>query len=74
MPPKIGLFINDSDHSADYEYREYRIIEPLLGPDSVVPGDNAHATETGLNFLFFNEEPLNHWYPGAGIGIAFWGR
>ncbi len=75
----IGLFINDSDHSADYEYREYRTIEPLLGPNSVVLGDNAHATdklvrfatETGRHFLFFKEEPLNHWYPGAGIGIAF---
>jgi hypothetical protein len=23
------------------------------------------------NFLFFKEEPEEHWYPGAGIGIAF---
>jgi hypothetical protein len=75
----IGLFINDSDHSADYEYQEYLTIVPLLNEQSVVLGDNAHATdklvrfaaETGRDFLFFKEEPLNHWYPGAGIGIAF---
>jgi predicted O-methyltransferase YrrM len=78
----IGLFINDSDHSADYEYREYQTIVPLLNEQSVILGDNAHATdklvrfaaETGRDFLFFKEEPLKHWYPGAGIGIAFHAR
>jgi predicted O-methyltransferase YrrM len=75
----IDLFINDSDHSADYEFREYRAIEPKLSKQAVILGDNSHVTdclcrfahETGRSFVFFREAPKDHWYPGAGIGIAF---
>jgi len=75
----IGLFINDSDHSADYEAKEYQAIQSKLSPDAVILGDNAHVTDklalfseqTGRNFLFFREEPADHWYAGAGIGISF---
>jgi len=76
---RIDLFINDSEHSAEYERREYRIVEPALGHDSWIIADNAHATDellafadrTSRLFLFFKEQPANHWYPGAGIGLAF---
>jgi predicted O-methyltransferase YrrM len=79
MTETIDLFINDSDHSAEYEYREYHVVAPKLSPRALVLGDNAHVTdklalfarETGRHFLFFREEPRNHWYPGAGIGISF---
>jgi predicted O-methyltransferase YrrM len=75
----VDLFINDSDHSDDYEYREYVAIQPKLTPRAIILGDNAHVTdklarfsrETGRKFLFFREEPKDHWYPGAGIGISF---
>jgi hypothetical protein len=75
----IGLFINDSDHSADYEYREYLAIKHLITDKAIILGDNSHCTdklalfsrETGREFLFFREEPSDHWYPGAGIGISF---
>jgi hypothetical protein len=75
----IGLFINDSDHSADYEYKEYLEIRRLLAPSGVILGDNSHVTdrlaqfseEENRSFIFFAEKPANHWYPGAGIGISF---
>jgi hypothetical protein len=75
----IDLFINDSDHSTEYEYQEYKTVEKLLTANSIILGDNSHCSdklaafsnETGRNFLFFREEPMNHWYPGAGIGISF---
>ena len=75
----IDLFINDSDHSADYEYREYQTIKPLLSERAVILSDNAHTNdmllrfseENGRRFLFFREQPRGHWYPGAGIGISF---
>jgi hypothetical protein len=75
----IDLFINDSDHSADYEYREYQMVKPLLSERAVILSHNAHANdmllrfseENGRRFLFFKEEPRGHWYPGAGIGISF---
>ncbi|MBK9338162.1 MAG: class I SAM-dependent methyltransferase [Lewinellaceae bacterium] len=75
----IDLFINDSDHSMDYEYQEYLTIRNHLHAQSIILSDNAEACpallnfslETGRQFLFFREEPKNHWYPGGGIGISF---
>jgi hypothetical protein len=74
----IDFFINDSDHSADYESAEYDAILEKLSKDAIILGDNSHVTNKLLifsnlhdrAFYFFKEEPLNHWYPGAGIGIS----
>lgn len=79
MQQPIDLFINDSDHSADYEALEYQTIADKLAPAGVVLGDNAHVTDKllrfsnshGRNFLFWKEEPLDHWYPGGGIGMSW---
>lgn len=76
---QIDLFINDSDHSAEYEYREYQTIAANLSTNGIVVADNAHVTgkllafarESGRRFLFFQEKPKHHWYPGAGMGISF---
>jgi predicted O-methyltransferase YrrM len=78
MPGPIDLFINDSDHSAGYERREYETIAQKLGPNAVIIGDNCHVTDAlatfseaeGRRFLYFREEP-RHWYRGAGMGISF---
>ena len=75
----VDLFINDSDHSADYEYQEYLTIKDLIREKTIILGDNAHCTskladfsmDTGRSFIFFQETPLDHWYPGAGIGISY---
>ena len=58
----IDLFINDSDHSAEYEEREYACISPKL---------YQFAVAIGRRFLFFSDKPSDHWYPGAGIGAAW---
>jgi predicted O-methyltransferase YrrM len=79
LDEKIDIFINDSDHSADYEAREYETVKAKLASNAIVLGDNSHTNDkllnfalaTGRRFVFFQEKPLNHWYPGAGIGIAF---
>ncbi|HPN38120.1 MAG TPA: class I SAM-dependent methyltransferase [Melioribacteraceae bacterium] len=75
----IDLFINDSDHSADYEYDEYITIKDKISDKCVILGDNSHCTTkllefsllTNRKFVFFKEEPENHWYPGSGIGISY---
>jgi hypothetical protein len=77
--PSIDLFVNDSDHSAEYERREYETIMPKLASGGVILGDNCHcndvlaelSAEVGRQFVFFREEPKDHWYPGGGIGISF---
>jgi len=76
---KIDLFINDSDHSASYEMKEYELIKDMLSPHAIILGDNSHVTNelskfsmnNGRNFIFIPEKPKNHWYPGAGIGVSF---
>ncbi len=76
---EVDVFINDSDHSAAYEADEYTCIAPRLSKDAVVLGDNAHSTtklsefanQSGRKFLYWQEKPIDHWYPGAGIGFAF---
>ncbi|MCA9808088.1 MAG: class I SAM-dependent methyltransferase [Cyanobacteria bacterium HKST-UBA06] len=75
----IDIFINDSDHSDTYEYDEYRVIQDKLSPQGIILGDNSHKSEqllrfskeTNRQFLFFREEPINHWHDGAGIGFSF---
>lgn len=75
----IDLFINDSDHSSEYELREYETISRILSSNSIILGDNSHASQSLMefsranerDFVFFREEPKDHWYPGAGIGISY---
>ena len=75
----VDVFINDSDHSAEYEAREYETIAPKLASHAILVGDNAHATDklmrfsdrTGRRFLLIRESPDRHWYPGGGIGLSF---
>lgn len=74
---KIDLFINDSDHSAEYEAREYETIWPKLSERAIVLSDNGPASifpwsqAVGRSFAFFRETPVGHWYPGAGIAFSF---
>ena len=75
----IDLFINDSDHASDYESEEYKTIAKMLSDNAVILGDNSGATNELLDFslkmnrdfVFFQEKPKEHWYPGGGIGISF---
>lgn len=79
LKEKIDLFVNDSDHSGEYEYQEYLTIASKLSEGGVILGDNSHVTDSlsrfsrehGRKFAFFSEKPDGHWYPGAGIGISY---
>ncbi len=74
----IDIFINDSDHSADYEAREYQAVASKLAESGLIIGDNAHYTDklavfsrrTNRRFFFLAEEPKAHWYRGGGIGLS----
>jgi hypothetical protein len=75
---EIDVFVNDSDHSAEYERLEYEVAASKLSQNALVLSDNAHVTGE-LNawsrskdrpYVFFREDPHEHWYPGAGIGIS----
>ena len=75
----IDIFINDSDHSPCYERNEYEVILNSLSEKALIMGDNSHVTDelhnfsivNGRKYLYFQEKPSNHWYPGGGIGFSF---
>jgi len=57
---------------------EYELIKTKLSLQAIVLGDNSHVTpklaefsvREGRRFLFLSEEPADHWYRGAGVGIS----
>jgi hypothetical protein len=75
------MFIHDSLHTYEYENAELAAVQPNLRPGAIVMSDNAHdsaalsdwAERTGRRYLFFRENPRNHWWPGDGIGVS-WDR
>lgn len=78
----VDLFIHDSDHSPEYEGAEFVAVSLHLSAAALVISDNAHVTQqlsswaeqSGWSYLFFDERPDGHWYPGDGIGIAMGSR
>jgi hypothetical protein len=78
----VGVFLHDSLHTYDYETGELAAVEPNLRADAIILSDNAHdssalsdwAERSGRRYLFFKEQPLNHWWPGDGIGASWAGR
>lgn len=77
----VDMFIHDSLHTYEYETDELSAIEPNLRSAALILSDNARessalsdwAQRTGRNYLFFGEQPLDHWFRGDGIGVA-WGN
>jgi predicted O-methyltransferase YrrM len=75
----VDMFLHDSLHTYDYETQELAAVGPNLCEDAVVLSDNAHdsaalsdwAERTGRHYLFFHEQPRNHWWPGDGIGASW---
>ena len=75
----VDIFLHDSDHRPEYEWAEFLAIEPRLHAASLVLSDNAQQTSKlldfaqriGRSFLFFQDAPKEHWWPGDGIGAAF---
>ncbi|MEQ8233901.1 MAG: class I SAM-dependent methyltransferase [Gammaproteobacteria bacterium] len=80
---EVGMFVSDSDHSREYERREYETVAPRLTGNAIVIADNAHVTDELMQFaarserrfLYFQENPRDHWFRvrPAGIGFAFAG-
>lgn len=75
----VDVFLHDSLHTYEYETRELTTVEPNLGANAIILSDNAHessalsdwAERNGRHYLFFKEQPLDHWWPGDGIGAAW---
>ena len=75
----VDIFLHDSNHDPAYEWAEFLAIESRLHPDSIVMSDNSQqspklrefAARIGKTFIYFQDQPANHWWPGDGIGAVF---
>jgi predicted O-methyltransferase YrrM len=75
----VDIFLHDSDHRPEYEWAEFMAIQHRLHAGSIVLSDNSQqsskmrefARRIGKSFLYFQDQPKNHWWPGDGIGAAF---
>lgn len=74
----VDFFLHDSLHTKEHEIAEFDAVLPRLSDDGVVLSDNASKTDAlaewaeahQRRFLFFQERPEGHWYPGDGIGVS----
>lgn len=79
LPCGVDFFLHDSDHSLKHERCELDLIASHLSQDAVLLSDNAHvstvlstwARNTSRRYLYFAEEPHEHWHRGAGVGVAW---
>jgi len=75
---EVGMIIHDSDHTYECEHFELAMAVAHAAPTIALVSDNAHATTAlpdlasslGIDYHFFREKPQDHFYPGAGIGLA----
>jgi len=75
----IDLLVVDTGYTPEHERAELTAATPLLAPGAVVLATKAYcwselsrwAEEQGREFLYFNEQPRDHWYRGVGIGASF---
>lgn len=75
---RVGLFLHDSDHRYEHETAELTAIIGHMEDGGTLISDNAHSSAAfadfcsrhGLDARLWREEPRDHFYPGAGIGLA----
>lgn len=73
----VDLFVHDTSNVS--ENTEYAIIQNILSKESIILSTwhtetlMKFARNTGRNYIVLRDEPLNSWYPGTAMGIAFSG-
>lgn len=80
--PMIDMFIHDSDHSYEFEHREFELALANLSPDGILLTDNAEMTDALVDisrsnnrrFLSVLEHPEGHWHRGGGLGVSWVGE
>lgn len=76
---KIDFYFSDGLRSYQYEQSEFAVIENKITDNAIIITNKASFSKALLefsqklkkNFSFFKEDPLGHWYQGAGLGIMY---
>jgi predicted O-methyltransferase YrrM len=74
----IDFLLHDSNHSPEFEAREFEVAESRLSDGALVLSDNADVSDalwkfalrTKRRYFYFQEQPRDHFYRGDGIGLT----
>jgi predicted O-methyltransferase YrrM len=74
----LDILVHDVHATREQEEAEYQAAMPWLSDGALIVNDNAHGFDVlptlcearGWRYLHFREVPVEHWYPGAGLGVA----
>ena len=75
---RVGVFVHDSLHTYEHERFELELAAAHADTQLYLISDNAHASaaladvcrERGVPYAHYVEEPLDHFYPGAALGLG----
>lgn len=75
----IDFYFSDGLRTYDYEKKEFAVLIDKANEQAVIVTNKANfssalaemALAKKKKFTYFQEQPLNHWYQGSGLGILF---
>jgi hypothetical protein len=75
---RVGVFVHDSLHTYEHERFELELALAHADAPLYLVSDNAHAStaladvcsERGLAYAHYVETPIDHFYPGAAMGLG----
>ena len=77
LKDEVDFYFSDGLRTYEYEKEEFACLENKLDSNAIVVTNKAKFSKAlyefsihiKRRFSFFNEQPLNHWFEGSGIGI-----
>ena len=75
----IDFYFSDGGRLASYEKEELKLLQSKISQNAIVVSNKINfsnalsqlAIKMHKRHIYFREEPLDHWYPGAHIGIMY---
>jgi hypothetical protein len=76
---QVDLYLHSRRCSHEQEVREYETLQSRLAEDAIVLSSTANENDAlysfaighERSFLYFAEEPHEHWYRGGGLGASY---
>ncbi len=75
----IDFYFSDGFRTNEYELKEFDALSIKLAQNAIIVSNKLKLSDALADFsllqkkqfVTFQEEPLNHWYPGSSIGILY---
>jgi len=79
LKESVDFYFSDGYRTCDYERKEFEALLKKTSSHAVIITNKLKFSDAladasllyNKQFITFQEDPLNHWYPGSSIGISF---